>query len=147
MREALWKLVHLTICPHLLPDLNLYHLMPLDEVNEVDEVNEAKLAVSSFASFTTTPKSTESQSDKTCFHYGSISTDAKLLILKSCLHQVSTYSCPNHFILPGLTCSAFNEEEYILPYITKCVLNREAMAFNDGMKVICISMEILHMYL
>ena len=60
MREALWKRVHLTICPHLLPDLNLYHLMPLDEVNEVDEVNEAKLAVTSFASFTTTPKSTES---------------------------------------------------------------------------------------
>ena len=133
MRETLWKLVHLTVCPHLLPDFNLYHLMPLDEVNEV------KLAVSSFASFTTTPKSTESQSDKTCFRYGSISTDAKLLILKSSLNQVSTYSCPNHFILLCLTYSAFNEEEYILPYITKCVLNREAMAFNGGMKYcICI---------
>lgn len=134
-------------CPHLLPDFNHCHLKPLDEVNKVDEVNEAKLAVSSLASFTTTLKSTESQSDKTCFHYGSISTDAKLLILKSSLNQVSTYSCPNHFILLCLTYSALNEEEYILPYITKCVLNREAMAFNGGMKVICISMEILHMYL
>ena len=106
MRQALWELVHLTICPHLSPHFNLYHVMPF-------------LFPALFHSWPLWNLLRANQI-KLVFIIGPIPTNAKLLILKSSLNQVPTYSCPNHFILLFLTYSAFNEEEYILTSPNMC---------------------------